>query len=305
MKAGNRRNTSPCRHASAFGLRPVTPPERGFARRRPAPGPWTTATVRSASDSPRSSAIVPPARPESQLFTATHAPPADAAGATPTDSGGDRTCSTTADPPRSHSGGAHPRYSAYHGQHDRLPSTSRDSEPGKAQIVKDPSRPVGVGIRSGGARLPTVTIRRNRYGRGSGPTGRWRCRRPAPVDCPLRREGARTGSARCSTVLARRPQRRIPASPNATHRKRSGKPVWTWEQANRKLALSRAAPVDVPCAGRAPGPDRLAVRRCLPDGRNAGYRDHRTLTTHLDTDAGRWLPDVVGYTVGCYIHVSP
>ena len=28
--------------------------------------------------------------------------------------------------------------------------------------------------------------------------------------CPLRREGARTGSARCSTLLARLPQRRLP-----------------------------------------------------------------------------------------------
>ena len=33
--------------------------------------------------------------------------------------------------------------------------------------------------------------------------------------CPLRREGARTGSARCSTVLARLPQSRLPAGPNA------------------------------------------------------------------------------------------
>ena len=35
--------------------------------------------------------------------------------------------------------------------------------------------------------------------------------------CPLRREGARTGSARCSTLLARLPQRRLPAGPNAYH----------------------------------------------------------------------------------------
>ena len=34
----------------------------------------------------------------------------------------------------------------------------------------------------------------------------------------------------------------------------------------------RPVPFDVPCAGRAPGPDLLAVRRCLPDCRNAGYR---------------------------------
>ena len=105
--------------------------------------------------------------------------------------------------------------------------------------------------------------------------------------CPLRREGARTGSARCSTVLARRPQRRIPGCPNAypalplcpcpsvtvratRYGRRSG-PTGRWR-------CRRPAPVDVPCAGRAPGPDRLAVRRCLPDGRNAGYRDARTLT---------------------------
>ena len=40
--------------------------------------------------------------------------------------------------------------------------------------------------------------------------------------CPLRREGARTGSARCSTVRARRPQRRIPGWPNAY---RQGRPI--------------------------------------------------------------------------------
>jgi len=34
---------------------------------------------------------------------------------------------------------------------------------------------------------------------------------------------------------------------------------------------------NVPAQG-GPGPDRLAVRRCLPDCRNAGYRVDRTLT---------------------------
>ena len=29
-----------------------------------------------------------------------------------------------------------------------------------------------------------VSVRWSRYGHGSGPTGRWRCRRPAPVECP-------------------------------------------------------------------------------------------------------------------------
>ena len=52
-------------------------------------------------------------------------------------------------------------------------------------------------------------------------------------------------------------------------RNRSAKPVWTWERANRTLALSRASTGRCPCAGRAPGPDRLAVRRCLPECRNA------------------------------------
>ena len=50
-----------------------------------------------------------------------------------------------------------------------------------------------------------VTVRRSRYGRGSGLTGRWRFRRSSTGRCPLRREGARTESARCSTVLARLP----------------------------------------------------------------------------------------------------
>ena len=44
---------------------------------------------------------------------------------------------------------------------------------------------------------------------------------------------------------------------------------WTWERANRTLALSTASAGRCPCAERAPGPDRLAVRRCLPDCRNA------------------------------------
>ena len=50
---------------------------------------------------------------------------------------------------------------------------------------------------------------------------------------------------------------------------RSVNPVWTWGRANRTLALSTANTGRCPCAGRVPGPDRLAVRRCLPDCRNA------------------------------------
>ena len=60
--------------------------------------------------------------------------------------------------------------------------------------------------------------------------------------------------------------------------KRSVKPVWTWERANRTRASSTASTGLCPCAGRAPGPDRLAVRRCLPDCRNTRYRQDRTLT---------------------------
>jgi len=112
------------------------------------------------------------------------------------------------------------------------------AEPGSAPCGEE--RPVPAGRAGQSARIPpdaagesgwasrmsipacpnaypgSVSVRPTRYGRGSGPTGRWRCRRPAPVD--------------------------------------------------------------VPCAGRAPGPDRLAVRRCLPDCRKAGYRQGRTLT---------------------------
>ena len=47
-------------------------------------------------------------------------------------------------------------------------------------------------------------------------------------------------------------------------RNRSVTPVWTWERANRALALSTASTDRCPCAGRAPGPDWPAVRRCLP-----------------------------------------
>ena len=57
--------------------------------------------------------------------------------------------------------------------------------------------------------------------RSANPVWTWgRANRTLPLStvstgrCPLRREGARTGSARCSTVLARLPQRRIPAWPN-------------------------------------------------------------------------------------------
>ena len=83
----------------------------------------------------------------------------------------------------------------------------RDSDCGPARKRRmEPPSPTGY----------APPLDSTRYGHAAGPTGRWRCRRPAPVD--------------------------------------------------------------VPCARRAPGPDRLAVRRCLSDCRNAGYRLDRTLT---------------------------
>ena len=68
-----------------------------------------------------------------------------------------------------------------------------------------------------------VNVRRSRYGHGNGPTRRWRCRRPAPVECP--------------------------------------------------------------CAGRAP--DRIGplFDDACPDCRNAGYRDDRTVTSGTDVGA--------------------
>ncbi len=86
--------------------------------------------------------------------------------------------------------------------------------------------PTGFGLRPGTKapdEPPSPTghappLDSTRYGHAAGPTGRWRCRRPAPVD--------------------------------------------------------------VPCARRAPGPDRLAVRRCLSD-----YRTPDTgLTERLPVD---------------------
>lgn len=64
--------------------------------------------------------------------------------------------------------------------------------------------------------------------------------------------------------------------------KRSVVPVWTCGRADRTLRCRRPAPVDVPCARRAPGPDRLAVRRCVSD-----YRTPDTgLTERLPLDPG-------------------
>ena len=68
-----------------------------------------------------------------------------------------------------------------------------------------------------------VTVRSSRYGCGAWPTGRWRCRRPAPVDV-LHREGARTGSTRRSTMLARLPQRRYTGTTERLLRQR---PAWS------------------------------------------------------------------------------
>ena len=54
-------------------------------------------------------------------------------------------------------------------------------------------------------------------------------------------EGPRTGPARCSTMLPRQPQRRIPGRPNGyfpvSLGKRSVNPVWTWERADQTLPV--------------------------------------------------------------------
>ncbi len=81
-----------------------------------------------------------------------------------------------------------------------------------------------------------VTVRRTRYGHGSGPTGRWRCRRPAPVECPCTgRAPDRIGSL-CDdacptagtpdTALTERAQpRRPPGHPKATPPPAPGAPA--------------------------------------------------------------------------------
>ena len=72
---------------------------------------------------------------------------------------------------------------------------------------------------------------------------------------------------------------------------RSAKPVWTWEPANRALALSTASTGRCARAGSAPGPDRLAVRRCAcPTAATPGYRDHRTVTQNDIVTHRRALP---------------
>ena len=68
------------------------------------------------------------------------------------------------------------------------------------------------------------------------------------------------------------------AQPHRSAGNRSVNPVWTWERANRTLALSTASTGRMSLRRESPGPDRLAVRRCLPDCRNAGYRLDRTVT---------------------------
>ena len=107
--------------------------------------------------------------------------------------------------------------SAYHGPHDGHRPAAHSAH-GQGTDPQDPSRRSAWDQGRGYRGYVATWLRKrsaNRYGRGSGPTGRCRCRRPAPVD--------------------------------------------------------------VPCAGRTPGPDRLAVRRCLPDCRSAGYRQDRTV----------------------------
>ena len=64
--------------------------------------------------------------------------------------------------------------------------------------------------------------------------------------CPLRREGARTGSARCSTVLARLPQRRLPAGPNAYPPPAHGSPAHRSPGLTVRVSASSVSPASPP-----------------------------------------------------------
>ena len=85
----------------------------------------------------------------------------------------------------------------------------------------------------------------------------------------------------------RRAGGRYAGTPDAGRRtpgNRSVNPVWTWERASGRCRCRRPARVDVPVCREGPqtGSARCS-RRCLPDCRNAGYREDRTVTT---PDAG-------------------
>ena len=66
--------------------------------------------------------------------------------------------------------------------------------------------------------------------------------------------------------------------PGSRASNRSAKPIWTWERANRTLALSTASTGGYLCAGRAPDRIDPLFDDACPDCRNAGYRDDRTVT---------------------------
>ena len=67
-----------------------------------------------------------------------------------------------------------------------------------------------------------VTVRRSRYGHGSGPTGRWRCRRPAPVDvtaqggCPDRIGSLFDGACPTAATLDTGSTERLPTDSMGT-----------------------------------------------------------------------------------------
>ena len=153
-----------------------------------------------------------------------------------------------------------------------------------------------------------VTVRSSRYGHESGPTARWRCRRPAPVDVPVHggcpdRIGSLFDDA-CPTAATpdtgRTERLRWPG-------KRSVNPVWTWERANRTLALSTASTGRCPLRreGARTGSARCSTvlarlpQRRIPAGPNA------YMGTWAATPGGsQSLPDVVGYIVGCSLLAS-
>ena len=109
-------------------------------------------------------------------------------------------------------------------------------------------RPCGAPTRpcwSPGPPAPRVTVRRTRYGHAAGRTGRWRCRRPAPIDVPAQ-EGRSDRIGSLSTVLARLPQRRYggPTTGRSTRepaQPRSADELRGWSQEVRRAAKNAPA----------------------------------------------------------------
>ncbi len=175
------------------------------------------------------------------------------------------------------------------------------SEPPGAEVfVAD--EPVGTTptCRRPAGRRAGVTVRRSRYGHGSGQPdarvvdGQHRSMRP-------RRKRARTGSARGSTMLARLPQR---ADTGTTERLYAGVTVRR-SRYGHGSGQPDARVVDgqhrsMRPRRSAPGPDRLAVRRCLPDCRNARIPEPPNGYTPADCHGPLWT-GIIAWSETWYI----